>query len=239
MLVHKALLPFDQIPQLAKTDIAYATGDAQLKPFYVHAPQPDAFDEVIRLKSQGTFPRTDLVEVLRRQYANLPAKPEVSENIASLLLDSTFTVATAHQPSLLLGPLYFVYKALTTINLAVEVNKRAGGAQRIIPVFVLGSEDHDIEEVNKINLYGKQLVWNPETEGPTGVMDAKSLLPVLENLREILGESEPASALFQRIQTALAPAATFAEATRALLHEFLGKYGLVVIDMNDAVLKRH
>ena len=239
MLVHKTLLPYDQVPQLAKTDIAYATGDPQLKKFYVHEPRPESFEEVIRLKAQDSFPRIDLVEVLRRQYADLPVCPQVLENIESLLLDTTFTVATAHQPSLLLGPLYFIYKAVTTINLAVEVNKRSGGAQRIVPVFVLGSEDHDIEEVNKINLYGKQLVRHPETEGPTGVMDTKSLLPVLENLREILGESEPASALFQRIQSALAPAATFAEATRALLHEFLGKYGLVVIDMNDAALKRH
>ena len=239
MLVHKSLLPFEQVPQLAKTDVAYATGDAQLKPFYVYAPHPQSFDEVIRLKAQGVFPRTDLVEVLRKQYAGLPVRPEVAENIESLLLDTTFTVATAHQPSLLLGPLYFIYKALTTINLAKKVTETSAQAQHIVPVFVLGSEDHDIEEVNKINLYGKQLVWQPETEGPTGVMDMQSMLPVLENLRQILGESEPATALFQRIQNALAPAATFADATRALLHEFLGKYGLVVVDMNDAALKRH
>jgi bacillithiol biosynthesis cysteine-adding enzyme BshC len=70
-------------------------------------------------------------------------------------------------------------------------------------------------------------------------MDAQSLLPVLENLRTILGESEPAAALFERIQRACATAATFADTTRALLHEFLGGYGLVVLDMNDPSLKKH
>lgn len=239
MLTHKTFLPYEQAPQLSKTDVAYATGDPQLTPFYVHPVRLDAFDEVIRLKAQGVFPRKDLTEVLRRQYADLPVRPEVSENIDALALESTFTVTTAHQPSLLLGPLYFIYKALTTINLAKKVEAYRGGKNRIVPVFVLGSEDHDIEEVNKVNLFGKQLLWQPGTEGPTGVMDAKTLAPVLEELRTILGESESAHALFERVQKACTSAATFADATRALLHEFLGKYGLVVLDMNDPALKRH
>ncbi|MCC6280963.1 MAG: bacillithiol biosynthesis cysteine-adding enzyme BshC, partial [Saprospiraceae bacterium] len=237
MLVHKTLLPFDQVPQLAKTDVAYATGDERLKPFYVHEAQPGAFTEVIRTKAQQSFPRAELVAVLKQQYAQLPEQSEVLANIDALSHEDTFTVATAHQPSLLLGPLYFIYKALTTINLAERVQQETG--RRIVPVFVLGSEDHDIEEVNKINLFGKRLVWQPETEGPTGSMDTASLQPVLEELRGILGESESAAALFGRVQRACASARDFAGTTRALLHELLGKYGLVVVDMNDASLKRH
>ena len=239
MLAHKTLLPYTLVPQLAKTDVAYATGDALLKPFFVHEPQPGAFADIIRLKAQYTFPRAELVSVLKRQYAQLPVHPEVAANIEALGRDNTFTVVTAHQPSLLLGPLYFIYKALTTINLAETVNSEAAGTHHIVPVFVLGSEDHDIEEVNKINLFGKRLVWQPETEGPTGTMDTASMLPVLEELRGILGESESAAALFDRIQRACQSAHTFADVNRALLHEFLGKYGLVVIDMNDPALKRH
>jgi len=239
MLVHKTLLPYSQVPQLAKTDIAYATGDARLKPFYLHDPQPESFAEIIRLKAQHTFPRTDLVAALTRQYAELPVQPEVMANIGALSNDNTFTVVTAHQPSLLLGPLYFIYKALTTINLAENLNKETKGEHRIVPVFVLGSEDHDIEEVNKINLFGKRLVWQPEAEGPTGTMDTAGLQPLLEELRGILGESESAAALFGRVQRACQSAHTFADTTRALLHEFLGKYGLVVLDMNDPALKRH
>jgi len=239
MLVHKTLLPYAQVPQLAKTDIAYATGDERLKPFYIYEPQPESFAEIIRLKAQHTFPRADLVAALTRQYAELPVQPEVTANIEALGNDNTFTVVTAHQPSLLLGPLYFIYKALTTINLAEIVNTKTGSAQRIVPVFVLGSEDHDIEEVNKINLFGKRLVWQPETEGPTGTMDTAGLQPVLEELRGILGESESATALFERVQRACQSARSFADTTRALLHEFLGKYGLLVLDMNDPALKRH
>ena len=239
MLVHKTLLPYNHVPQLSKTDVAYATGDPRLKPFFTHEPRPESFEEMIRLKAQHYVPRADLVSVLKRQYQGLPVRPEVNDNIEALADADTFTVATAHQPSLLLGPLYFIYKALTTINLAVEANNTTGGKYRIVPIFVLGSEDHDIDEVNKINLYGKQLLWEPGVEGPTGVMDTSSILPVLEQLRGILGESEPAAALFERVQKAYESVSTFADLTRALLHEFLGQYGLVVIDMNDVALKRH
>lgn len=238
MLVHKTLLPYPQVPQLSKTDIAYASGDALLKPFYVHEPRPEALEAILEAKSRHTFPRAELVNVLRRQYAHLPPQAAVTANIEALGQENTFTVVTAHQPSLLLGPLYFIYKAITAINLAENFNQRVPNGERIVPVFVLGSEDHDLEEVNKINLYGKRLVWEPGVEGPTGTMDAATLAPVLEELRGILGESESATALFDRVKRACQSAKTFAETTRALLHEFLGIYGLIVLDMNDPALKR-
>jgi bacillithiol biosynthesis cysteine-adding enzyme BshC len=235
--MNKTILPYDQTPQLAKTDVAYAMGDPRLRPFYQHAPELAGFAAALQEKSRQAVPRADLVAVLRRQYADLETGAAVQANIEALADAGTFAVVTAHQPSLLLGPLYFVYKALSTINLAEAAQAQTG--HRVVPIFVLGSEDHDLEELNKANLFGKRLVWEPGQGGPVGQIPSDTLAPVLDELRAILGESPAAQELFARVAAAYAPGRSFAAATRALLHGFLGRFGLLVLDMGDAQLKKH
>ncbi len=235
----KTIIPFAQVPALAKTDVAYATGDSRLRAFFEYLPSLVSFEDILLEKSQATYPRTDLADLLESQYATLPVHKKVQANITALRLDSTFTVTTAHQPSLLLGPLYFIYKALTTINLAetLQANDRHG--RTIIPVFVLGSEDHDLEELNKINLFGKKIVWEPGITGPVGSIPASTVEPALQELKDMLGESPLAQTLFDRVRQAYSGEKNFSEATQALLHEFMGEFGLVVLNMNSPVLKRH
>lgn len=236
--MRKSILPFPQVPQLSKADVAYATSDERLRPFYAYPQILDSFEQILLDKEGRDYPRTKLVEALKRQYQKLSFQEPVHRNIEALSHDNAFTIVTAHQPSLFLGPLFFIYKALTVLNLAEAVEARVGGQRRIVPVFVLGSEDHDLEEVNKVNLFGKQIVWQPGDTGPVGSMSTASLAPVLDELRAILGESDAARALFNRVENCYQNQETFAAATQALLHEFMGLYGLVILNMNDAGLKR-
>lgn len=53
-------------------------------------------------------------------------------------------VVTGQQPALFAGPLYTVYKAITTLHAAAEITKRHGVP--CIPIFWVGSEDHDFDE---------------------------------------------------------------------------------------------
>ncbi len=235
----KKLIPFEKVLQLAKTDLAYATGVEHLVPFYKYDLRHDVFHQIIADKSAQEVPRADLVEVLNDQYRNIPGNEHVLELIAQLGDKNTFTVTTAHQPSLFLGPLYFVYKAITAINLAEAMQGVIGPAAKILPLFVLGSEDHDIEEVNHIQLFNKQVVWNPEDKGPVGTFSTASMGEVLEQIDSILGPTDNARAVFAKLQAAYNGQATFSAATQALLHEMMGRFGLIVLDMNDKRLKKH
>ncbi|HCD87500.1 MAG TPA: bacillithiol biosynthesis cysteine-adding enzyme BshC, partial [Algoriphagus sp.] len=60
---------------------------------------------------------------------------------------NTFTVTTGHQLNLFTGPLYFIYKIVSTIKLAEELNK-AYPNQHFVPVYWMASEDHDFDEIN-------------------------------------------------------------------------------------------
>lgn len=234
----KTLVPWTDVPQLAKSDVAYATGDPLLRPFHVYESRLASFDEAIRKRAAFHSPGTVLSDVLEAQYASLPHIPAVLENIRSLREDNTFTVTTAHQPCLFLGPLYFIYKAVSAIKLAQSITASNTHGSRVVPVFVLGSEDHDLEELNHVQLFNKKLVWEPDQRGPVGQISADTVQPVLEELRLLLGESDAAESVFHRISSAYTAGRSFAGATQALLHDIFGAFGLVVLNTSDAALKR-
>jgi len=75
----------------------------------------------------------------------------VKKNIEALLSEDTFTITTAHQNNLFTGPLYFIYKIVHAIKLADHLKDSLPG-QNFVPVFYIGSEDADMDELNHISL---------------------------------------------------------------------------------------
>lgn len=235
MHIHR--IPYQQIPQFSNKDIAYAVGNPALRPFYQYEVSIDAFEQVIEDKKKDYTDRQLLVSVLREQYAHYDAGALTLANIEALGADSTFTVTTAHQPCLLTGPLYFIYKCFSTINLAESLNQ-AYPAYRFVPVFVLGSEDHDFEEINHIQLFGKKLQWENAESGSCGKMNTDSLQPLLESLASILGNSKNAQEILGLIRQAYTVHDTFGAATVHLVSKLFSEYGLIVLDMNHLAFKR-
>ena len=232
-------LPFSELPMLAKTDCIYAEQNPILRKFYKYNVDLQAFAKVIADKSKEIIDRETLVSTLKKQYAALDSEAIVLEKIISLGDEKTFTVTTAHQPSLLTGPLYLIYKIFSTINLSEKLNA-AYPENRFVPIFVIGGEDHDFEEVNSISIFGKKITWQrgKDEKGAVGMMKTASLRAVLEELKPILGESEAAQSVFKMIEKAYTSHELYQDATQDLLNQLFGKYGLVVLNMNDAALKR-
>lgn len=229
--------PFSQFPMLSKMDLAYAQRDASLAPFYVYEPNMESFKKVILDKSNDSIDRKTLVSALKRQYKSLNTEGVVSQNIVSLLDEKTYTVTTAHQPSLMTGPLFFIYKIFSTINLSRQL-KTTYPEYNFVPIFVIGGEDHDFEEVNSINIFNKKIAWENAEKGAVGMMKTATLSAVLRELKSVLGDSSNAQAIFNIIEKNYTQHAVYQDATQGLLNDLFGKYGLVVLNMNDSELKR-
>ena len=105
-------LPFSKIPQLSKRDIAYVDENPVLEPFYKYQVRIENFEAIIHSKQKENIDRDLLVEVLHEQYAKFETSKKVNDNIQLLALKNTFTIVTAHQPSLFTGPLYYIYKII-------------------------------------------------------------------------------------------------------------------------------
>ncbi|MFT4759185.1 MAG: bacillithiol biosynthesis cysteine-adding enzyme BshC [Paraglaciecola sp.] len=230
-------IPFEDVPQLSSRDKAYYREDPTLQPFYKYPVNLASFKNVIADKATENINREVIVEVLKEQYSRLDIAGKVEENIGKIADKSTFTVITAHQPSLFTGPLYYIYKIISAINLAKQLNAEYGENQ-FIPVFVTGGEDHDFEEANHANLFGKKLAWESGETGSVGKMKTAKIQSVLEELKGVLKGSENAQHIFKIMNDAYTENELYAEATIQMVHELFKNEGLVVLNMSHPKLKR-
>ncbi len=228
-----------QTRRFSEAVLAFLAGEPALDAF--RGLHTDAAGMEAALKQRQAFPtdRKTLAEVLRAQYAGLETPAAVQENTEALLSEKTFTICTAHQPALLTGAGYFVYKILHTVKLAQHFGE-AFPDYRFVPVFYIGSEDNDLEELGTFAYEGERYRWNAGGQGgAVGRMKTDTLKPVFEALFKKLGPPGPHLERLQEIITeAYQKGETIASATRRLVNALLGDYGVVVIDGDDCRLKR-
>ncbi|MCA8946604.1 MAG: bacillithiol biosynthesis BshC, partial [Planctomycetes bacterium] len=97
---------------------------------------------------KNRFDRDELVQALL-SYAERHPTPKASlANIRKLKDPQCVCVVTGQQSGLGGGPVMVLYKAMTAIKLAREVEKASG--QPCVPVFWNASDDSDLEEINRI-----------------------------------------------------------------------------------------
>jgi bacillithiol synthase len=236
----KTLIDFSDTGHFSKVSVDYVNGAEYLRKFYQSSADSGSFKRLISENNFKQVNRELLKKILAEQNKeSLDKYPAIKENINSLSSEKTFTVTTGHQLCLFTGPLYFIYKIITTINLA-ESLKKGYPENNFVPVYWMASEDHDIEEVNHINLFGKKLSWDPDLEGkniPAGKVKTKLLKGLIDNIKDQIGTSAEAKELILLFEFAYLNHHTLSEATRYLVNELFGKYGIVVIDPNVKELK--
>ncbi len=103
--------------------VDYLNQKDSLKPLYNRFPTLENFKAQLEEKQQSYPPefRNVLVNQLLSQYKGINASALTLENIQLLTQTTTFTITTGHQLNLFTGPLYFLYKIVSTINLSQEL----------------------------------------------------------------------------------------------------------------------
>src|SRR5690606_153093 len=163
----KHCVELQQTGQFSQFFLDCIGGKEELRPFYTHSPTLKSFKQAIEQKTFSEANRKVLIESLQSHYANYEVSYAVSSNIEALASDRTFTVTTGHQLNLFTGPLYFIYKIVSTINLAKKLAKTYP-AYKFVPVYWMATEDHDFEEINYFKLDGKKYQWNSDQTGAVG-----------------------------------------------------------------------
>ncbi len=134
------------------------------------------------------------------------------------------------------GPLYFVYKIFSTINLCEKL-KEEFPESNFVPVYWMATEDHDFAEVNHFNVFGKQIEWKSEQKGAVGNFNTSGLSELQSQLKDVLGNAPNATDLAALFENAYCKHENFADGMRFLVNELFGAYGLVVVDGNSKKLK--
>ncbi|MCO5230864.1 MAG: bacillithiol biosynthesis cysteine-adding enzyme BshC [Chitinophagales bacterium] len=178
--------------------------------------------------------RNTLSNTILNQYENIVISDEVRNNILSFQDNNTYCITTAHQLAYLGGPLYYVIKIANTIALARALQTKYPD-KKFVPVYWMGSEDHDFEEVNHIFLFGNKYTWNAEQSGPVGRFSLYNIQEAIQQVLDKLGDNNP-SDIQSLIKKAYAHN-TVEKASRELVNGLFGKYGLVIVNGDDVLLK--
>ena len=231
-------IPFHKTGFFSKIMTDYLDQKKPIKQFYNNFPDIKGFASQIneKKKSFDLATREKLVTVLKDQYRNVSATEATIENINSLENKETFTITTGHQLNLFTGPLYFLYKIISTINLTESLAEQFPD-QRFVPVYWMATEDHDFEEINYFKFKGEKVTWDRQDGGAVGRFSLEGIQEVFTSFSKKLGDSKNAVYLAELFKSAYVSQTSLAEATRYIANDLFKTYGLVVLDADDQRLK--
>ena len=239
-------LPFEQIPHQSRLFLDYLKDPRALRTFYPTAVRfhHELAQRVPEVLSAYRVDRDKVCDALTAMNQRWGAAHATLDNIQLLRESDCIAVVSGQQAGLFTGPLYTIYKALSAVKLAGCLRQRNTKA---VPVFWIAAEDHDFVEVAKAEFIGRDCqLKNVEVstdlhhEGqPVGqvVLD-DSIDAVVDQLFELLPNSEFATEMKALVKNAWQPGRGYVESFAMMMTSLLGRHGLIFLDPLDPELKR-
>ena len=206
----------------------YIVGDEKLKKYFSYNADNEGLANSIENRKAYKVNRSLLVEELQDLYVNVPVSNKVTKNIHSLLSENTFTVCTAHQPNIFTGHLYFIYKIIHAIKLADELNEKHPDLH-FVPVYFMGSEDADLEELGEVVVEGKKYNWQTAQKGAVGRMKVDAqFVALIDELEKQLAGRKYGEEIISKIRETYTINKNIDKSTFEFVNQLFGEYGLIV-----------
>jgi bacillithiol synthase len=232
-------LPFRQIPHTTQLFSDFLSWAPALQPFYSRPPHfSEWLKEEAAAVSYDPARRAQVADILQRQNQSWDASPKTLENIARLRRGAA-AVVTGQQVGLFGGPLFSLFKALSTVKLADEATKAGVDC---VPVFWLATTDHDLEEISHVSLLGPDGSLQKLSATTKGLPDAPvgtvtfgpEIEPLVEAAAILLGDSEVTTFLRESYR----PGENFGSAFARLFSRLFAQWGVILLDASDPELHR-
>ncbi|MBM7692372.1 bacillithiol biosynthesis cysteine-adding enzyme BshC [Peribacillus deserti] len=190
------------------------------------------------------FYRKDLADHIRQYMDPFGINDAVRINIEALTSEGSAVVIGGQQAGLLSGPLYTIHKALSVIKLAEQQEKALN--KKVIPVFWIAGEDHDIQEVNHV--YTMQNGKPDKVTFPMYItkkpmvsdvkLDYAAAVAWVEKVIESYGETNYTNELLQNVKKLVEESSSFSDFFARLMHAWFKGSGLLLIDAADPGLRK-
>jgi len=230
-------LPYSQTGKFSKIVLDYIDHSPELKEFYQHDVNIEGFKTAISKRKKFNTNRKLLVDQFEIQYHDLDDTELVKANVHALLNENTFTICTAHQPNIFTGHLYFIYKILHVIKLADSLKAQLP-EYNFIPVFFMGSEDADLEELNHVVIDGEKYEWETKQNGAVGRMKVdENLIKLIEKISGRLSVEKYGNEIIQLLKKCFIKNTSIETATFLFVHHLFKEYGLLILLPDNPSLK--
>ena len=222
----------------SKLVLDYIDGNPKLADLYVHKPNLDGIKQAIADKKNAGVDRALLCKVLKNQYEGLAISEKLNRNLNALEDENTFTICTAHQPNIFMGHLYFIYKIIHAIKVADELNATITAAH-FVPVYYMGSEDADLQELGEIYIDGITHHWQTNQTGAVGRMKIDAaFISLLDKVSGRLSVEPFGAEVIGMVQSIFTMGKTIEAATFELVHQLFDEHGLLVLLPDNADFKK-
>ncbi len=233
--VHK--ISYRQTNAFSKLVLDYVDAAPALNNFYNYKANIEGIKKAVSDRKNFPVNRKLLVDTLTNQYTSVQTSDKLKANIALLSNETTFTVCTAHQPNIFTGHLYFIYKILHAIKLCEEL-KVAMPENDFVPVYYMGSEDADLEELGEVYIKGYKYQWQTAQTGAVGRMIIdKAFLQIIDGIAGQLSIEKNGVAIIDIVRETYKEGMTIEKATFHFVHSLFNEYGLLVLLPDDKNLK--
>jgi bacillithiol synthase len=230
-------ISYRQTNAFSKLVLDYLDAAPALDSFYNYKADIEGLKKAVADRKKFPVNRKLLVDTLGNQYAALQTSAKLKANIESLSSENTFTICTAHQPNIFTGHLYFIYKILHAIKLC-ETLKAAMPENNFVPVYYMGSEDADLEELGEVHIKGYKYQWQTKQTGAVGRMIIdKEFIKIIDGIAGQLAVEKNGTAIVDIVRETYKEGLTIEQATFHFVHYLFNKYGLVVLLPDDKNLK--
>jgi len=190
--------------------------------------------------------REEAAELIKNFNKKFTSDKNVFNQIEYLKEHDTLTVVTGQQVTICGGPLYTIYKTASAIVYARQLSKLSG--RRVVPVFWLADEDHDIDEVSTLTTlnsnglsenryHHKNYSHSPPPAGTIKLGDEFERFK--EELKSSLDETDFSESVWELFNECYQKENTFAQGFGRLLLSLFGSHGLVLAGSYDDSVKQY
>lgn len=232
-----------KLPKANQLVADYLAGEINAQRFFDYDYRDlDTYLLRVRDLKEQIFPREALVEHLLTFNRKFTSHPNVFENIEKLRLDNSAVVITGQQAGFLTGPLYTIYKAVSTVMLAKQLEEKLNIP--VAPVFWVAGEDHDFQEVNHVWVFHdqleKEIYRDFRNEGkPISMIaiDKKRMEQWLDRVFYAFGETKHSKHVLDFVRQKLEVSHTVSDFFIRIMSSFFEKHGLIFVDSANEELR--
>lgn len=222
----------------------YMNGKKEIQACFDYLLTEDGFRQRLHDLSDRKFFRQDLVAHLLEYNTQLYAGERTLRNIEALTSENTYVVVGGQQAGLLTGPLYTVHKIISILQLAKEKEESLG--VRVVPVFWIAGEDHDIDEINHTfvtkNKKIKKTIFHDRhpkkasaSESDLSIEDCRKWI---EEIFKTYPETKFTKDVLRFVEDALQKSRTYVDFFAQLVMKLFVDSGLILVDSHHPALRK-
>jgi len=191
--------------------------------------------------------QNEITKIIKRQYSDFDLSKQTESNISALASKKTFAIVTGQQVSLFGGPMYTIYKTITTIKLANLLNEKYSD-YHFVPIFWMEADDHDFEEVASTNILDKNNEYlsisyddgldEEVNRGSAGnVVFNSNIKMTIADLNEALRDNDFKQEILDLINESYVEGRSFKDSFKKLMFNLFDESGLIIFDPQDSSVK--